>query len=137
MRAGGFVGDQRQSACGARRLQRIDARGLPFFAENPDLFEQVIEADLIVGRRRAGPGAATIGGVGERAEHRMIRALQQAVVVQAAVLQLDAAIGLARDVGIVRDHQNGVAGAVQFAEKFHDDCFVFFVEVAGGLVGQN
>ena len=67
----------------------------------------------------------------------MIRALQQAVVVQAAVLQFDAAIGLAGDVGVVRDHQNGVAGAVQFAEQLHHDGFVFLVEIAGRLVGQN
>ena len=36
---GRFVGDQRQAACGSGRLESIDAGGLPFFAEDPDLFE--------------------------------------------------------------------------------------------------
>ena len=68
---------------------------------------------------------------------RMIRAVLRAVVVQMAVLQLDAAVGLARDVGVVRDHQDRVAGVVQLAENFHDDGFVGFVEIAGGLVGED
>ncbi len=116
-------------------MQSINACGLPFFAENPDLFEEVIEADLIVGRRHT--GAAAVGGVGERTEHRMIRALLLTVVVQAAVLQLDAAVGLARDVGVVRDHEDGVAGLVQLAKNFHHDGFVGLVEIAGGLVGED
>ena len=42
-----------------------------------------------------------------------------------------------RDVGVVRDHEDRVARAVQLAEKFHDDGFVGFVEIAGGLVGED
>ena len=118
-------------------MQRVDACRLPFFAENPNLFEQVIEANLIVGRRCTHAGATTVGGVCQRAKHWMIWALQRAVVVQAAVLQFDAAIGLTRDVRVVRDHQNRVTRAMQLAEQFHHDGFVFLVEVAGRLVGQN
>jgi len=132
-----FVGDQRKSSGGTGRLQGVDAGGLPFFAKNPDLLEQVIETDLIIGRRRFRPSAATVGGVCERAEHRVVRTLEQAVVMQVAVLQFDAAIGLARDVGVVRDHQDRVTCTMQVAESFHHDGFVFFVEVAGRFVGQD
>jgi hypothetical protein len=41
-------------------VQAIDLRGLSFFAENPDLFEQVIEANFVV----RGGRAATVGSVG-------------------------------------------------------------------------
>jgi hypothetical protein len=44
---------------------------------------------------------------------------------------------LAGDVRVVCHHQDRVAGIVQFAENLDDDCFVGFVEVAGGLVGKN
>ena len=99
-----FIRNQRQFSRGAGRTQRIDSCGLSFFAENPDLLEQMVETDLIVGSRRASAGGAAVGGVRERAEHWMVRPLLQAVVMQVAVLQLDAAIGLPRDIGIVRDH---------------------------------
>ena len=56
---------------------------------------------------------------------------------QAAVRQLDAAIGLPGDVRIVCDHQDRVSGIVQLAENFNDDSFVRFVEIACRLVGQN
>ncbi len=67
----------------------------------------------------------------------MIGAVLRGVERKMAVGELDAAVGLARDVGIVRDHQNGVAGFVQVAEKIDDDLFVGFVEVAGRFVGEN
>ena len=51
--------------------------------------------------------------------------------------QFDAAVCLTRDVGIVRDHQNGVTGIVQLVKNVEDDGFVGFVEVSGGLVGKN
>src|ERR1700730_3541193 len=67
----------------------------------------------------------------------MIRAMLRAVVVQVAVLELDATVGLASDVGIVRYHQHGVTSAVELAKNFHHDGFVLFVEIACGLVGEN
>src|SRR5580693_4132052 len=67
----------------------------------------------------------------------MIRPMLRAVVVQMAVLKLDTAVGPAGDVGIVRNHQYGVTCAVQLAEDLHDDSFVGFVEIAGGLVGED
>jgi hypothetical protein len=118
-------------------MQRIDACRLPFLAKNPDLLEEMIEADLVIGGRRARTGAATIDGIRERAQHRVIRPLQRAVVMQAAVLQFDAAVGLARDVGIVRNHQNRVTRAMQLAEQFHHNGFIFLVEISGWLVGQD
>src|SRR6267143_497539 len=59
------------------------------------------------------------------------------VKVQVAVSKLDAAVGLTRDVRVVRHHQDGVSGVVQFAENLDDDGFVGFVEIAGWLIGEN
>src|SRR5882757_2044002 len=95
----------------------------------------MIEADFVVGC--GGAGGATVVGVGQRAEQRVIGPMLGAVVMQVAVLEFDAAVGLASDVGVVGDHQNGVACAVELAENFHDDGFVWFVEIAGGLVGKD
>lgn len=38
-----------KTASRSRCLQRLDIRGLAFFAANPDLFKKVIESNLIVG----------------------------------------------------------------------------------------
>ena len=54
-----------------------------------------------------------------------------------AVNELDAPVGLLRDVRIVGDHEDVVAGAVQFAEKTDDDFLVGFVEITGGLVSED
>ena len=51
--------------------------------------------------------------------------------------ELDAAVGLARDVGIVRNHEDGVARAMELAEDFEHDGFVGSIEVAGRLIGEN
>ena len=56
---------------------------------------------------------------------------------QVAVGEFDAAVGLARDVRIVSDHQDGVSRVVQLAEDLDDDGFVGFVEIAGGLIGKD
>ena len=93
----------------------------------------MIHANLFVSRSRR----AAVGGVGQRASHRMIRAVLRSIKRKVAVCEFDAAIGLARDVRIVGDHQNGMAGFVQIAKKIDDDLFVGFVEIAGGLVSQN
>src|SRR5262249_1353385 len=56
---------------------------------------------------------------------------------EVAMDELDAAVGLLGDIGVVRDHEDGVASAVKFAEQADDEFFVGFVEVAGGFVGEN
>jgi hypothetical protein len=59
------------------------------------------------------------------------------VEVQPPVSEFDAAVGLACNVRVVRDHQNRVACLVQFAKDFQDDFFIGFIQIAGGLVGQD
>src|SRR5277367_4581853 len=113
--------------------QRLDVRRLALFAANPDLLKKVIEANLIVGRSRS----AAIGSVSERTSQWMARAVLRSVKVEAAMSEFDAAVGLARDIRIVRDHQNRVACVMQLAKNFQDDFFVGFVEIPGGLVGQD
>ena len=54
-----------------------------------------------------------------------------------AVGELDAAAGVAGDVHVVRDHENSVAGLVELAKNVDDDFFVGFVEISGGLVGED
>lgn len=56
---------------------------------------------------------------------------------QTSMGQLDAAVGKRADGRVMRDHENGVAFAVQFAEQADDGLLVGFVEVAGGLVRKN
>ncbi len=106
---------------------------LPFLAANPDLFQEMIETNFVIGRS----GSAAVRRVRERTSQRMARTMLRRVEVQMAVSKLDAAVGLARDVRVVRHHQDGVAGVVQFAENLEDHCFVGLVEISGGLVGEN
>ena len=56
---------------------------------------------------------------------------------EVAVCQLDAAVGLAGDVGVMSDHQNGVAGGMQLVKKVEDDVFVGFIEISRWLIGKN
>src|SRR5580658_5748884 len=118
-----------QSTC----LQRFDLCRPALFAADPDLFEKVIEAYLVVWRRRG----AAIGGIRERTSKRMARAMLRGVEVETAVSEFDAAVGLPRDIWIVRDHQNRVPRVMKLLENSQDDFFVRFIEVAGRLVGQN
>ena len=90
----------------------LDIGVIAFFAADPDLLEQMVEVDAVV------HGNTLVDG-------------------QVAVDQLDATVGLLRNIGIVGDHEDGVAGAVEFTEKADDDLFVGFVEIAGGLVGKD
>src|SRR5215813_2433086 len=53
------------------------------------------------------------------------------------VSKFDAAAGVARDINVVRNHEHGVTGLMQFAENIDDDFFVGFVEITGGFVGKN
>ena len=61
----------------------------------------------------------------------------QRIEMQMTVGQFDAAVRLARDVRVVRDHQDGVPGFVKLAENLEHDFFVGFVEISRGLVGKN
>lgn len=51
--------------------------------------------------------------------------------------QFDAAVGLLRDVRIMGDHEDGVAGSVQLTEQAEDNLFVGFIEIAGGFIGED
>src|SRR5260221_89565 len=98
------------------------------------LVELVIEANLVVCRNIAG---AAVGGIDERAGERMPRAVQRSVKLQVAVREFDSAIGLARNVRVVGNHQNCVASIVQLAENLQHDGFVDFIKIARGLVRKN
>src|SRR5580704_5730430 len=128
-----LTGKNRKFASRSSRLQRLDIRRFSLFAANPDLLKKVVESNLVVGRN----GSAAIGRVCEGTGERMAGAMLRGVEVQTAVGEFDAAVGLAGDVRVVRDHQDRMAGMVQLAEDFQDDLFIGFVEIAGGLVGQD
>src|SRR5437868_2948652 len=130
---GRLVRQNGQTSCRSRGAQSFYQRWLSLLAANPDLLKEVIETDLVVGRNVA----ATIGGVDQRAGQRMSRAVLQRIEVQASVGEFDTAIGLAGNVRIVRNHEDGVPGIVQLAENLQHDSFVDFVEIAGGFVGKN
>src|SRR5260370_5139696 len=130
---GRLLGQHGKMPGGSNGMKALASGRLAFFAANPDLLEEMIEANLVVARN----AGAAIGGVGERASERMARAVLRGVEMQVAMSKFDAAVGLARDVRVVRDHENGVAAAVQFAENFEDHGFVGFIEIAGGLVGHD
>ena len=85
------------------RIEVIRKRGSSLFAADPDLLEQMIEANFVLGG-----WIATVRGVGQGAGQRMTRAVLSGVEMETTVREFDAAICLTRDVGIVRDHQNGV-----------------------------
>jgi hypothetical protein len=95
--------------CGAL-ADLLDRRRDALFAEDPNLLEQVIEVNFILG-----------GIFGDLRE--------------AAVREFDTAVGEAANFRCVRDHQDGVALRVQLTEELDDGGFVRGVEVAGGLVG--
>ena len=81
-------------------MEAGDLSRLPFLAANPNLLEKVIKSNLVVGGNRS----AAIGGIGKRACQRVAGAVLCGVKVQVAVGEFDAAVGLASDVWIVRDH---------------------------------
>ncbi len=90
----------------------LDTGGQALFAANPDLLEQVIEAHLIVG-----DGDRLAGDV--------------------AMGEFDAAIHKAADHRGMRDDEDRVSGGVKLPQKIQDNLLVGFVEIAGGLVGEN
>src|SRR5260370_17376873 len=60
-----LLGQHRKMPGGSSGMKALDLGRLAFFAPNPDLLEQMIEADFVV----TGNGA-TIGGVSQRASER-------------------------------------------------------------------
>ncbi len=54
-----------------------------------------------------------------------------------AVAEGDFALGECGHLGIVGDHDDGVALGVEILEELGDDLLVGGVEVAGGLVGEE
>ena len=107
-------GAHRVGGSGGADAAKLRAGSL--FAAHPDALEQMIEANFVVKRDSVG-----LGGV-------------QA---EMTVRELDAAARLAGNIGIVSDHQDGVAGVMQRAKNINDDVFVGFIEISGGLIGEN
>jgi len=84
--------------------------------------------------------AAAAGGrerFAVRAEFGSLEKIASGVESDVAVGEFDTAAGVAGDVHVVGDHEDGVAGLVEFAKDVDDDFFVGFVEIAGGLVGED
>jgi hypothetical protein len=117
----GFDMNESEVFHAGQRADGIDTTGgadvfyvgaIPFFAANPNLFEEMVEVDAVV------HGDTLIDS-------------------EMTVNELDAAVSLLRDIGIVRDHEDGVAGTVEFAEQPDDDFFIGFVEIPGRLVGED
>src|ERR1700736_1166473 len=100
-----------------RNSNAVELRVSALFATHPDALQQMIEANFVVNGN---------GGIGLRG-----------VETQMAVGKLDAAASLTGNIRIVRDHQNSVAGVVQSAKNIDDERFVGFVEISGGLIGEN
>ena len=110
---GSFESPQHVGRIGlTKRAHMFRLRDRTFFLANPNLFQQMIGALLIFGRR-----------------HGIAR--------QTPMNEFDAAVGEAADGGIVRDHQDGVTFGVELLKQANDGFFVGFVEVASGLVGED
>jgi len=67
--------DDRKLPGRAFDAEKFSLRRLPFLAANPDLFEQMIDADFVIRRDRR----AAVCGIRERAGHRMVRAVLRSV----------------------------------------------------------
>src|SRR5258708_4201731 len=93
----------------------------------------MVETDFVL----SGYGRATVTRLGKWAIQWMARTMLRRVEVQMAMSQFDAAVGLTSNVRVVRHHQDGVAGVVQFTENLDDNSFIGFVEISGRLVGKN
>jgi len=63
--------------------------------------------------------------------------LADLLVDHAAVKQVNRAVGVAGESGVVGDHQDGGASLVERVEKVHDGVAVLGIQVSGGLVGQE
>ena len=67
-----------------------------------------------------------------------VAGFQDPIVYQFAASQRDAAVGLVRQLEIVRGHdERGASLAVEIEEKIRDGMAGFFVEIASGLVSEE
>src|SRR5258708_21603781 len=107
---GGLVRYDRQTPRWAGSVKELGLRRLPFLAADPNLLEKMVETDLVVG----GNGCAAVHRVGERTIERMARTMLRRVEVQVAMIELDAAVGLAPAVPGVPHHQDVVAAGLRF-----------------------
>ncbi len=57
-------------------------------------------------------------------------------ICNSSVFQDDFPLRLIADFDVVRNDDNRAAGIVELSENIHDDKFIFFVEVAGRLIGE-
>src|SRR5688500_359950 len=90
------------------------------------------------GRRfRGSGGSGGSGGSAGSGGSGMDGAALLHVPLDLSIPQMNSAAGVCRDVGFVRDENNGVAGRMQAIEQAHDLVSGFRVEVAGGLVGEK
>ena len=79
------------------------------------------------------PNLAGLGQLALQGDH----GAADGVAEDLAVAQGDAALGEGGHLGVVGDHDDGVALAVKILEKVGDDGLVGGVEVSGGLVGKK
>src|SRR3954468_11753742 len=89
-------------------VEMIYQRGFIFLTADPDLFQQMIEANFVF----CG-WIAAVSSVGQRASQRMAGSVLRGIKMQTAMREFDATVRPTRDVGIMRDHQDGVTGFVQ------------------------
>jgi hypothetical protein len=70
-------------------------------------------------------------------EALFLEALRGFVGVDLPVADVNDAVGVLGDIGLVRDEDDGVAFGLQLIEQRHDLNTGFGVEISGGLVGQD
>src|SRR5713226_4890608 len=87
---GGLVGYYRKPPRWTSGVEVFCLCRLPFLAANPNLLEEMVEANFVV----RGNGCTTVRRVSERTSQRMARTMLRRVKVQVAVSQLDAAVSL-------------------------------------------
>src|SRR5258708_21625099 len=115
------MGQHGEIAGWPRGTKNLDQGRLASLAANPNLLEEMIEANLVVGRDIA----AAVGGVDERASERMPGTVLQSIEMQAAVREFDTAVGLAGDVGVLAHHQDGWARVLQPPKNLQHHSFLY------------
>src|SRR4029077_20416555 len=89
----GLLWQQRQMAVGnVLRIEVLRFRWLALFAADPDLLQQMIEANFVFRG-----GIAAVGRISQGTRERMAGAVLRAVEMKMAVSKLNAAIGVASD----------------------------------------
>src|SRR6266850_1044616 len=96
----------------ARSLNASQLGAVTVFLQSPNLFQYLVEL-LLVGERK------------------------RLLFGDAAVMQLHATVGQASHGGVMSDHHDGAALAMQLAQQAQHDDFVLRIQAAGGLVGEH